>query len=123
MLREIANAKQVPGESRRRWFYCNELDLVVFEDASGICGFQLAYDKHWNEHSLAWRRETGYRHYVVDDGESVPGTNETPFLYPDGAFMRDRVLAKFVALCAEMPADVAAFVVARLREFDATAAG
>lgn len=45
MLRELANVRQVAGEPRRRWFFCHEIDLVLFEDEQGICAFQLAYDK------------------------------------------------------------------------------
>lgn len=119
MLRELQNVRQVPGEPRRRWFFCHDVDLVVWHDESGaISGFQLAYDKSWNEHSIAWHKERGYSHYVVDDGEPMAGVNDTPFLHANGPFMRDRVLDQFLALTSEMPADIVAFVAAKLREFD-----
>ena len=118
MLKELRNVRQVAGEAKRRWFYCHELDLVIWEGEDGsISGFQLAYDKHKNEHSISWRRDHGFAHYVVDDGEPMAGVNDTPFLYADGPFRRDRVLDLFLSLSAEVPADVVGFVEARLREF------
>lgn len=118
MLREIPNVQQVAGEAKRRWFFCNDIDLVVWEDSGTICGFQLAYDKHRNEHSLSWDKERGYAHYVVDDGEPMAGVNNTPFLYADGPFRPDRVLDLFLTMSSEVPAEIVTFVVARLREFD-----
>lgn len=119
MLRELRNVQQVSGEAKRRWFFCHDLDLVVWQDDSGaISGFQLAYDKHKGEHSISWRRDRGYSHYVVDDGEPMAGVNDTPFLYADGPFRRDRVLDQFLALASDVPADIVGFVAARLREFD-----
>lgn len=118
MLRELPNVAQVAGEPQRRWFFCHELDLVVWEDAGAICGFQLAYDKQRNEHSFAWHRDKGFTHFVVDDGEPFAGVNRTPFLYADGPFCRNRVLDRFRALAAELPADITAFVAGKLAEFD-----
>lgn len=118
MLKELLNVNQVPGEPKRRWFFCHEIDLVTFEDEDGICGFQLAYDKHRNEHSLSWQRNRGFAHYSVDDGEPFAGVNDTPILYTDGAFKRDRVLELFIALASGLPANVASFVEQKLREFN-----
>ncbi|MBL8479390.1 MAG: hypothetical protein JNK59_08775 [Sterolibacteriaceae bacterium] len=119
MLRELQNVQQSAGGAKRRWFFCHDLDLVVWEEDSGsISGFQLAYDKHRNEHSVSWRKDRGFTHYVVDDGEPMAGVNDTPFLYANGPFGRDRVLDLFLALAAGVPPDIVDFVAARLREFD-----
>ncbi|MBI5791977.1 MAG: hypothetical protein HZA63_10920 [Rhodocyclales bacterium] len=119
MLKEFRNARQATGEPRRRWFFCHDLDLVVWEDEGGsIAGFQLAYDKHRNEHSLSWRRDRGFTHYVVDDGEPMAGVNDTPLLYANGPFRRDHVLDLFLALASEVPPDIVSFIASRLREFD-----
>lgn len=119
MLRELRNVQQVKGEPRRRWFFCHDIDLVVWLEESGsICGFQLAYDKHRNEHSVAWHKECGFSHYIVDDGEPMAGVNDTPFLYANGPFKRDRVLNQFLAMSSEIPTEITAFVEARLREFN-----
>ncbi len=121
MLRELKKVQQVIGEPRRRWFFAHEIDLVVWEDGDGdgaISGFQLAYDKHRNEHSISWQKDRGYSHYVVDDGEPVAGANHTPFLYMDGPFKSDRVLELFLSMSAEVPANIVACVETKLREFN-----
>jgi hypothetical protein len=118
MLRELPHVMQVAGEPTRRWFFCHDIDLVVFEDGQGICGFQLAYDKQRNEHSISWDRDRGFAHYVVDDGESHALANDTPFLYSDGPFRRDRVLEHFLELAsAEVPPNITQFVMQKLNEF------
>jgi hypothetical protein len=119
MLRELRNVQQVSGEPKRRWFFCYDIDLVVWEEEDGsIHGFQLAYDKHRNEHSLSWNKERGFSHYVVDDGESIAGVNNTPFLYANGPFKRDRALNLFLTMSSEVPADIVTFVEAKLRGFN-----
>ena len=119
MLRELKKVQQVTGEPKRRWFFAHEIDLVVWEDDDGsITGFQLAYDKHRDEHSISWQRTRGFSHYVVDDGEPVAGANHTPFLYMDGQFKSDRVLDLFLSMSSEVPLNIVACVVAKLREFD-----
>ena len=123
MLRELKKVQQVTGEPKRRWFFAHEIDLVVWEEDNGsITGFQLAYDKHRDEHSISWQKERGFSHYVVDDGEPLAGANHTPFLYIDGPFKSDRVLELFLSMSAEVPANVVACVVAKLREFDGSRA-
>lgn len=118
MLREMHKVQQVAGEAHRRWFQDHEMDLVVWQDEDGgLLGFQLAYDRHRNEHSIEWRAGRGFTHYQVDDGEAAALSKETPFLYLDGAFERDRVLADFLVAAATLPPAIAGFVAARLREF------
>jgi hypothetical protein len=119
MLRELPNVQQVAGEPKRRWFFCHDIDLVVWEDEVGtICGFQLAYDKHRNEHSLSWNRDRGFAHYIVDDGEPFAGANNTPILYANGAFRRDYVLEQFLALASEVPPNITLFIEGKLHEFN-----
>ena len=118
-LRELPRVQQVAGEPRRRWFHDHEMDLVVWESEDGEpLSFQLAYDKHRNEHSIAWRAGHGFTHYQVDDGEAAALSKEAPLLYLDGAFERDRVLAAFLAAADTLPPGIAGFVAGRLREFE-----
>ncbi len=119
MLRELPNTKQIEGEAPRKWFFCHEQDLVVWFDESGRpCAFQLAYDKYFDEHSIAWRADVGLRHYLIDDGDSMGRGFETPFMYADGPFPRERVLARFLDLSLELPASIVSLVAEKLRAFD-----
>jgi len=62
MLSELHNVRQIAGEPKRRWFLCDEIDLVVWEDDDeAICSFQLAYDKCHNEHCISWQKNRGLR--------------------------------------------------------------
>ncbi len=116
MLHELGGVQQIKGEPLRRWFYDHDVDLVIWQSpASEIIGFQLAYDKTRNEHSLSWHRERGTKHYVVDDGENTGVTKQTPFLNLNRAADNDRVLALFLARSSELPTGIADFVATTLR--------
>jgi hypothetical protein len=118
MLKELPSNKQVPGEGKRRWFFCHDLDLVVwFDDTDHPVAFQLAYDKYRNERSITWDAEKGYRHYAVDEGNPFPGKTQTPLLYEDGSFSAGRVIDSFKSLSAEMPPEIATFVLHKLSDY------
>src|SRR5437868_2870169 len=115
MLKELPPKKQVEGEPIRRWFFSHQQDLIVWlDDNSSIRGFQLCYDKYESEHAITWRRDIGFTHSTVDDGESSGGRG-TPFLYPNGACNIPPILAVFLEISIEVPPDIAAFVAERLR--------
>lgn len=118
MLRELANVQQVRGEPLRRWFFCHEMDLVIWENPDGsISAFQLAYDKPHKEHSLYWRQDKGFAHFVVDDGEPLAEENDTPLLRANGPFRQFRVLRDFVSLASKIPPPIRSFVEEKLREY------
>jgi hypothetical protein len=121
MLRELPNTKQVAGEPMRRWYFCHDIDLVVWFDESEMpIAFQLAYDKDDDERSISWHRDRGFKHYVVDNGSPLGTGFQTPFLYMDGPFQpnRERVLAEFVRLAGDLPPLVVAFVTEKLQAFN-----
>lgn len=62
----------------------------------------------------------GFKHYVVDCGNPLGTGFQTPFLYADGPFepRRERVLAAFTRLSAELPLSVVQFVTGKLRSFN-----
>jgi hypothetical protein len=110
MLREIPATSQRPGEALRRWFYSAEIDLYIWQDAAGeIVAFQLCYDKCRNEHALSWKRESGFSHRRVDDGESTLANN-VPILLAADVFEAAPVLASFLAQANEIPANIRDFV-------------
>ena len=88
MLSEIANPRQIPGEGPRRWFTDDYFDLIVWYNSNSptIGGFQLCYDKEREERALSWRRDVGYDHKRIDDGEVSGRMKMTPVLIPDGTF-------------------------------------
>jgi hypothetical protein len=115
MLAEIADPRQIPGEGRRRWFRDDYFDLIVWlDDHEEIFGFQLCYDKFHNERALTWRRDRGFRHERVDDGEITGHIKMTPILIPDGEFAWQDVAARFRAAAAGIDPGVAGFVYRKL---------
>jgi len=115
MLRELLNTRQIKGELPRKWYFSEELDLVVwFNPAEIPCAFQLAYDKNSYEKSISWHFEKGYRHYVVNNSRWFA----TPLLNEGGLFKKDKVLKQFLALSSELPLPVAELVSSRLQEFN-----
>jgi hypothetical protein len=115
MLAEIADARQVPGEGRRRWFTDDSFDLIVWlDDGGGVNGFQLCYDKFHKERALTWLKGEGYRHERVDDGEPPGHAKMTPILLPDGEFACREVAERFRAAAAEIDPGLRDFVVEKL---------
>lgn len=104
--------KQIPGESRRRWFEDHYFDLLVWENELGqIVEFQLCYDKLHNQRSLLWKEQIGYMHNKVDDGENRPGKYKaTPILVDDGAFDFVAIAEKFNFKSKDIDPKVSTFV-------------
>lgn len=119
MLKESFQIKQVPGESRRRWFSDWSMDLTVwFDDRGEPAGFELCYDKGKNERALRWRRDAGFVHERVDDGEGRPGRHKAaPVLVPDGAFNGNKISRQFEENSRDIDPQIAAFVRAVLNNY------
>jgi len=89
------------------------MDLIVWtNEFRSITAFELYYDKNINEHVLIWRKESGFSHLAVDDGEQMPALSykETPMLIPDGIFDPDRIRRLFERSQGGLPAVVAKVV-------------
>jgi hypothetical protein len=116
MLREICDVRQVPGEPKRRWFSDETLDLIVWlDERQEILGFQLCYDKTGNQRALTWRRDGGYSHQRVDDGEWRPGKyKQSPILLADGRCDMTALAAEFSRRAQSIEPAIVAFVQARL---------
>lgn len=98
MLKEVLNVRQIPGESRRRWFSGQNMDLTVwFDNSGGIIGFELCYEKGKNEHAVRWKQGDEILNWKVDDGENRPGRyKETPVLLSDGLFEAKKIPRLFL---------------------------
>ena len=110
MLIENRNVRQEPG-LRRRWFEDDGLELVVWEDAAGaVEGFQLCR----LEHALTWRRDAGFTHARIDEGDTNPWKNLTPVLVPNGVVPWAEFTEKFRAGSATLEKNLRELVLARL---------
>lgn len=111
-LREIVNARQIPGEPERRWFTSPDMDLIVWgAEGDGVTGFELCYDKQQNEHAILWSSRKGFSHLAVDDGEGRPGKPKgSPLLLADGRFDAPRVHGLLMRLRQELPPELSDFV-------------
>jgi predicted Zn finger-like uncharacterized protein len=117
-LREIANVRQVPGESPRRWFTSKDLDLILWLGSHGEpFGFQLCYGKEErDERAVTWWPERGLSHSKVDEGRRDPlSVKGTPTLSAAGTFDSAGVLARFLASKGELDQVLVDFVAQRLR--------
>jgi len=119
MLQECNNVRQIEDETPRRWFSDEFFDLIVWcDEASEIIGFQLCYDLARRPRAIHWRRETGFAHYRVDDGESRPGkVKSTPILMKDGLFDATGIAERFRKECGEIEPQIAQFVYATLLKY------
>ena len=116
-LHEIANVRQVPGESPRRWFTSSDLDLIVWlGPGARPWGFQLCYGKRdGKERAVTWWPERGLTHSVVDEGRRDPLTVKgTPVLEASRPFDVAQVRERFEDARGELPAEFADFVTQRL---------
>ena len=117
-LIEFANVRQIPGEPRRRWFTCEDLELVVWCDESdGPVGFQLCYKNGGSEYALTWDPDRGFSHKIIDDGERRPGKHKaTPILVAAAPGSARLIHERFAQVSAGLPAKIAEFVGKKLRE-------
>lgn len=115
MLRE-STATQQAEERRRRWFYDEDFDLIVWLDPDGsITGFQLCYDKQEIERALNWSAAEGFAHFGVDSGEDGSRFKESPVLQPAPLRLPSGLPARFDAASSGLPSEIAEFVRSKLR--------
>lgn len=117
-LREISGVRQTPEEPHRRWFTCDDMDLMVWESVDGeVVGFQLYYDKQYRERVVLWRACGDLSHMGVDDGEARPlGHKAAPILVPDDTLDVSGVLERFLSRARNLPGSVVQPVRQHLRE-------
>lgn len=113
MMKEIHNVRQIPGETKRRWFTSSDMDLIVWTNETNIpSGFQLCYDKGAHERALTWSQQYGFSHMAVDDGEQSMdiGYKATPVLTSCGAADMRMIHHLFLKHAGTLPADIVKFV-------------
>ncbi len=119
MLKEAKKVRQIEGDPRRRWFDDEYFDLIVwFEKDDSIFGFQLCYDRENMPRALTWTKKNGYKHTGIDNGEYIWGTSKNaPVLVEDGLFDSPSIGKKLEKAAAELPRDIADFVLEKVRAF------
>ena len=117
MFRELKDVDR-QGEKKRRWFEDSYFDLCVWYDPDGsIYGFQLCYDRNYNEHSFTWDREKGSHHNRIDSGDEFPGPKRTPILIPDGILPYEHLVKAFRDSSQGLDGDIVAIVLEKLAVF------
>ena len=121
MLREMAATKQRRSEPRRRWFYSDSCELVVWlDEADGVVAFQLAYDKDSAPHALTWKKPDEFVYAAIDSGETHPlKPKASPILVANGAFDAERIASLFAASSAELPPEYVRLVSEKIRAYPA----
>jgi hypothetical protein len=111
-MREIVSVRRIPGEPVHCRFRSDEFELIIWLDEfEAPAAFQLCYGKSQLERALSWTPEFGFLHTTVDDGESVGlRYKATPMLAIREDLDANRLRERFLAICTQLPADVAAFV-------------
>ena len=81
MLYEIPHPRQSGRNHKKRWFTSGDMDLFIWFSNDTPVRFQLTYDKGKKEKAIYWDFDLGFRHYLVDSGETLPGNyKQTPIL-------------------------------------------
>lgn len=118
MMKEIQNVRQVPGETKRRWFTSEEMDLIVWLDEKNMpAGFQLCYDKGKHECALTRSQQNGFSHMAIDDGEQSTniGYKATPVLTSCSAADMHMIHQLFLTHAGVLPSSIVEFIE---RKFD-----
>ena len=117
MLREITAIRQNSSEQQRRWFTDADMDLFVWFQNQIPARFELSYGKGGIEYSISWKRDAGFSHHYVDDGENRPGKYKmTPILLNRTTFSICQIARDFLAASEAMEPALADFIYARLLE-------
>ena len=119
MLYEVNGIKQIKDEHVCRWFMDDYFDLFVwFKSRGDIYGFQLCYNKNFNERALNWWEKSGFSHLKVDDGENMSGGFKmTPILVADGIFDYENVIDKFKKESKEIDLYIRKFILKKLNSY------
>ena len=120
MLRKIRGVRQDDASRTRDWFQDDFFDLFVWSEAPGsVVAFQLCYDRLNHERVLAWRRDGGFLHRRIDDGEQTPIKNMSPILVTDGRFEPDALAAEFHARSGSLDRAVRQFIALKIADAQA----
>ncbi len=118
MIYEIKNARKYESGRRVQWFSDDFFDLSIWLDKDeNIDSFQLTYDKYSDEHAITWRRDRGFLHEKIDDGE-VPGRHKkSPILVPDGIFPKEPIADRFEKESRDIDPEISKFIHKKILDY------
>lgn len=118
MLHEITSGQRKVDDLTRRWFSDDSMDLFVFLDQEEqLVQLQLCYDKLNDEHVLSWKKESGFSHDRIDDGQNVSGKARAPIMVANGICDVDIVLNQFKESGQEISSELFNVIYSKLIEF------
>lgn len=120
MLYEIPHPRQSNRSLVKRWFTSNDMDLFIWHRQNVPVRFQLTYNKRNAEKAISWDFHLGFRHYLVDGGETIP--NNYPGRYKQTPILIDlcdqknlaQIARDFLAASENIDIAVSDFIYARL---------
>ncbi|MFC1556137.1 hypothetical protein ACFL67_03550 [candidate division KSB1 bacterium] len=119
LLTEVKNVRQISGEGKRRWFADAYFDLIVWYNSDEeITGFQLCYDKQFDERALTWNKVIGYTHERIDTGEDdLHMRKSSPVLVLDGIFDFSMIAEKFKSCASQIDSGLTDFIYNAILEY------
>lgn len=122
MLREIRAVSQDEPGIFRQWFTDNEYwDLYVWTaENKNIIGFQLCYNKDFDEKALTWIKGKEFSHKTVNPGDIDSNSNRrgTPILVPDGYFNKESIRERFLRDAGKIESHIRDLVAKKILEFE-----
>lgn len=118
MLNEIKHVRQLKHEAKRRWFTSSEMDLMLWFNGRELIAWQFCYDKCQEEKGLSWKKDIGYRHFIVDDGEhgGALSHKSTPILSNAENVDQARILHLFESNSLRLPTDIRIKICTQIKE-------
>ncbi len=116
MLQEIEHPRQDEKEPRRRWFLDDEFDLLVWVDeAGGVEGFTLIYDRYRDPRAVTWALGAPLAHHRVDEGENRPGrAKAAPVPVMNGVLDAGSLARTFTLHARDLPPEITRAVLSAL---------
>ncbi|MBI4979100.1 MAG: hypothetical protein HZC28_16590 [Spirochaetes bacterium] len=123
MLKEIKNVTPTGSGRVRQWYTDEYFDVYIWYDdrvEKIIYGFQLCYDTYGDEQSLTWKKDSGFTHSVIDNGDESYSMSKAQIMIPDGIFPYRKVIDEFlnrIDINDRVNKDVLIFVYDKMLEY------
>ncbi len=119
MLNERSKVSQNDENSRRRWYWNDRIDLIIWYDLTmnDIQGFQLCYRLDEEEKAFTWREGAAPQYTKIDGGETLPTKyKQSPILLADGPADTGLLLEMFLRESQNIEPELRNFITSKLQE-------